>query len=1031
MRGLLRICTKRVGGLLAWLCVLPALCEAEKLPATIYTTGQGLAHNWVYKIVPDSRGFIWFATREGLSRFDGYTFTNYGVEDGLPSADVHDLLETREGVYLVATAAGLARLEITHRQAGGAADPSGALFTVHQISSEPRARYVLALYQGRSGQVWVGTRAGLFALDNAAGHMTLRSVDLESRHSDPPPHVFGVREDRFRTLWIATARGVRRLWPDGRIDTHFPSIGVHSVLEDRAGSIWLGTQFDGLLELTLDATSGRLAKTRAYTTVNGLPHNWINQVFEARAGELWASSPGGLIQLTRTTADVPLIRLFSGAHGIGAGEVQSVALDGNGNLWAATSAGATKIARSGFSAFGATDGVAWATSLMQTRSGDLCFVGPLEREPFWGLRCFNERSFDRIRPALKQGAGSLSWGWNQLVLEDRTGDWWFATREGVVRFGSATRPHDLERRLPKTWYVRGKALPAKVSLTLLEDSRGDVWIVSLDEGARSALSRWERRTDTFHHYSNEQHLPDLNVHFASALAEDRAGNVWIGFSGTGGIARYRNARFDRLEIRDLFQAMVRDILLDSAGRLWFASNRGLVRVDDPSVDSPVLRQYTTRDGLSSNETTALVEDTSGRLYVGTARGLDRLEPATGRIKHFSVSDGLPLGEITSALVDRRTGHLWFAQGTGVVRLIPPADPPPVAPPILITTVQVDNESQPLQPLGERTVPALELPYDRNHLRIDFVALGFGPGEDLRYQYRLEGAGDEWSTPSNQRSVNFANLAPGAYRFVVRAISADGISSPEPASVAFTIVPPLWQRWWFVALAVVAASLSINAAYRYRLARAVEIATMRTRIATDLHDDIGANLTKIAILSEVTRQQLDGNGEAGDRLSTIARISRESVASMSDVVWAINPKRDTLRDTIRKMRQHAEEVFAGRGMDLEFHAPDGDQRLRVPIDVRRDFFLIFKEALNNAVRHSQCRKVRIDVSADDSGLHLRLTDDGVGFETSAESAGNGLTSMRRRAAKMDATLEVVSVQGHGTTVSLSARCSFAGRLRYPA
>jgi signal transduction histidine kinase len=153
--------------------------------------------------------------------------------------------------------------------------------------------------------------------------------------------------------------------------------------------------------------------------------------------------------------------------------------------------------------------------------------------------------------------------------------------------------------------------------------------------------------------------------------------------------------------------------------------------------------------------------------------------------------------------------------------------------------------------------------------------------------------------------------------------------------------------------------------------------------------------------------------------------------MSDVVWAINPKRDTLRDTIRRMRQHAEEVFAGRGVALEFQAPDGDQTLRLPLEVRRDFFLIFKEALNNAVRHSRCRQVRIDVQADDSGLHLRVADDGVGFETSVDPTGNGLISMRRRAGKMGATLDVVSAPGHGTVVFLSVRSSFAGRVRYPA
>jgi signal transduction histidine kinase len=221
------------------------------------------------------------------------------------------------------------------------------------------------------------------------------------------------------------------------------------------------------------------------------------------------------------------------------------------------------------------------------------------------------------------------------------------------------------------------------------------------------------------------------------------------------------------------------------------------------------------------------------------------------------------------------------------------------------------------------------------------------------------------------------------------------------------------------------------AYRVRLQRAIEIATVRARIATDLHDDIGANLTKIAILSEVARQQLGGTGEAGERLSAIARISRESVASMSDVVWAINPKRDTLRDTIRRMRQHAEEVFAGSGVTVHFHAPEHDEKVRLPIHIRRDVFLVFKEALNNAVRHSRCRTVTIDVRVNSGGLDLRITDDGSGFDAADCHGGNGLASMRRRASAMNAALDIVSAPRHGTSVILSVPGSFVDWLRHPA
>jgi signal transduction histidine kinase len=217
-------------------------------------------------------------------------------------------------------------------------------------------------------------------------------------------------------------------------------------------------------------------------------------------------------------------------------------------------------------------------------------------------------------------------------------------------------------------------------------------------------------------------------------------------------------------------------------------------------------------------------------------------------------------------------------------------------------------------------------------------------------------------------------------------------------------------------------------YRYRVARILEVAEMRTRIATDLHDDIGANLTKIAILSEVARQRLgDGDSEDVTPLGSIARIARESVSDMSDIVWAINPKRDSLLDVVRRMRRHAEEVFAAGNVNLAFKAPETDGTLRVGISMRRDLFLIFKEAVNNAARHSRCTQVAIDLRTEGSWLELRVTDDGAGFDSTAESEGQGLASISRRAAMMGGKIEVESHPGQGTTVRLRVPCTGPGVL----
>lgn len=199
--------------------------------------------------------------------------------------------------------------------------------------------------------------------------------------------------------------------------------------------------------------------------------------------------------------------------------------------------------------------------------------------------------------------------------------------------------------------------------------------------------------------------------------------------------------------------------------------------------------------------------------------------------------------------------------------------------------------------------------------------------------------------------------------------------------------------------------------------------MRTRIATDLHDDIGANLTKIAILTEVAQQRFaplakDESGfGAGGLLENIAETSRESVASMSDIVWAINPKKDSLLDLTRRMRRHAEETLQQRDILLKFHAPAADFELKLDADTRRNVYLIFKESLNNIVRHARATTVKINFRQTPDALFLRIADDGSGFDHTREADGNGLASMRKRAAGFGGTLEITSACGEGTTIVL--------------
>jgi signal transduction histidine kinase len=607
-------------------------------------------------------------------------------------------------------------------------------------------------------------------------------------------------------------------------------------------------------------------------------------------------------------------------------------------------------------------------------------------------------------------------------LNDREGEWWLATALGLFRFPKTDALEQLSRTAPKAIYTVRDGLADGAILRIFEDSRDDIWISCA--GDYRGLSRWERATNTFHHYTEEDGLPSRGEFYATSFCEDGAGDVWAGFSAGGGLLRYRGGRFAAFTTADgLPGGGIFNLYVDSVGRLWAPTTRGGVfRIDNPTEDHLTGRAYTTADGLSSNDVRSVTEDRFGRVYFGTGRGIDRLDPLTGRIRHYGTAEGALLGDIQAAAQDQ-DGALWFSFPNGTVRLVPEPDSAQQPPAILITGLRVAGDPYLVSALGETEVGPLRLGPGKNNVQVDFVALGSGTGEDLKYQYRLEGGNEDWSPFTTERTVNFANLAPGRYRMQVRATGADGALSEPPASLSFRILPPIWQQWWFLALAAVVAGLLAYSLVRYRVRQLLEIERVRTRIAADLHDDIGSNLSQIAVWSEVAQQQAAGVvggqrpgkpvDDGPEPLERIASTARETASAMSDIVWAINPSRDYLGDLISRMRRFAAEAFDSRDIDWQLDAPQTNLGLNA--GTRREVFLIFKECVNNIIRHSRSNRVETAVTIEGNRLRLHIRDDGCGFDPRQRGSGHGLDSLRQRARNLEGTIVIASAPGQGTTI----------------
>lgn len=585
-----------------------------------------------------------------------------------------------------------------------------------------------------------------------------------------------------------------------------------------------------------------------------------------------------------------------------------------------------------------------------------------------------------------------------------------ATGFELLRYPRVQRLEDLAHTPPKATY------PVVNTFRLYEDSRGDIWISSW-----TGLFRWQRSTGELHRVEKPC-LP-------TAFREDRAGNLWIG-CWEGGLTRYHEGNFKSMIPGATLPGAVFSLFLDHTGRLWAGTTRsGLIRINDPAAEQPQVATYTSKDGLSSNDVRAITEDHFGRIYFWTGRGVDRLNPDNGAIRPYNEADGLvPAGADSNVAYCDRTGRLWFAL-VGLSRFDPEPEPPsPSAPPIRVTKLRVGGIEYPLSELGETDLSGLVLRPNQSQVQIEFASLNFAAGENIRYQFKLEGANTDWSAPSDLRVVNYPGLTPGSYRFLVRAINSEGVVSPVPAAVGWRLLPPLWRRWWFLTIIGLIFFAVVLQAYRYRVRHLLELERVRTRIATDLHDDIGSSLTQIAIMSEVVRKQSEDSTAAGP-LEHIADLSRELVDSMSDIVWAINPKRDQLGDLTQRMRRFAGVVLEAADVELDFRASPEWADTALTADLRREVFLIFKESVNNIVRHAKCRHVKVAVDLSRGQLRVGLHDDGRGFHKEEnEGQGHGLSSMRARAGRLGGTLEIASVPDQGTTVTLSVPLGRAPSIR---
>lgn len=980
---------------------------AQRLSVRHYGVSDGLAHSHVGTIHQDRKGYLWFGTREGLSRFDSYRFTNYGERDGLGHPIINDIAEDRQGRLWVGTnGGGVSRLIDDPQEAASSHLTESGLgarrrFVSFRVSDSSLSNQVNALLFDPADNLWLVTDHGLY-----------RASTVSSR--DPQfklvvPH----RETAIDMAAFADSRG--RLWfgmqdeliqvfedqiikygPQDKVVRH----AVVSVAEDHQGRLLVANEHE-VFEFITPASAQDRGWWRPFPLTLAPDQRVATMVVDA-TGALWVGTWNGLIKYRDGKQT-----LFTEAQGLSGNYILSLAEDRDGNLWVgANGGGVCKLSGELIVSFTRTEGLPnqLVARVIEDRRGRIyAYVtngGVVE--------------VVEGRAAPVPGSQTSPFRYS-FPFQDSLGDWWVSTAaEGLFRFDG---PELQLRRGGKISSVDG--IPAGKAAGCFPVAKDPFGVLLMVCGAGIYRLDWAQKgRAVFERIPINAPLP-----IVYAVTSDSAGALWLG--GSEMLARLTKGKTALLQPAEgLPEVNTRALFQDSRGWLWIGLRyKGVSVTKDPNAENLKFANYSTETGLASDTVWSITEDDAGRIYLGTGKGLDQLDSMTGRIRHFNTKDGLA-GDLINHCLKDRNGNIWVATAQGLSKLNPRAernvDYPP---PIYLSRAQVAGEDLPLAETGALSIPELELPTTRNNLLIEYVALSFRGEQRLRYQYKLEGVDADWSAPTESRSVNYARLAPGSYQFLVRALTQEGAVSPEPAVFQFRILPPLWQRWWFVSLSALGIGLTALAFYRSRIRRIVELERMRTRIATDLHDDIGSSLSQIAILSEVSRQRIgkEQNG-VGESLAQIANISRDLVDSMSDIVWAINPRRDRVSDLTQRMREFAGDVFTAREIEFSFRAPAGGLETRLDAGVRRQLYLIFKEAVNNAARHSRCTQAEIEFDVAQGLLLLRVRDNGRGFDPNGAAAtgrnGNGLASMRERARALGGEIEIISRANLGTAVKLN-------------
>lgn len=981
--------------------------------------GYGLSSNLVTSIIQDQKGYLWVGTANGLQRFDGNKFMwpqNLGsLPQPLPEGQVNQLVKAEGGKFWIL---------MQDPAEIGLFDP--ATLAYRKIPLQPAqkfpARAEYKLWTDSHGQTYLHVlrHPKILVYDTAKGVFN-ENTPLNQLPEGWMPGL-NMAEDKARNrYWIVTGKGLcvydkasKTMWSElynplklDLLSDNSPYRIPSEIYIDKQKRLWYFHWTTQQNFFCYDASSGKPLNETAGLSGTGERYAEMRHFFETKDGQLWIYGPGGLYARSKGSTTFEFF-------GSGPSNYFSIEYDAINQVYEDNA------------------GVIWIASNR-------------------GLYYQNPRLAEVKNITLSTKPGDLE---ITDAIQLTNGDYWLSTwGKGIIVLDSGfnRKPLELHQHYKGP---PGEKLAYKQCWSLLQHSSGLVFAGC--QSGRLLLHHPRLGTTTF------LNPPAMENHTIRYMAEGAEGQVWFGTQG-GGVIRYHSGQFTKVfqlpsptiiykllydakrswlwlatfenglyaintatgkimahyyntpDGKGLGGNTVKDMEIASDTTLYVAAGGALNLVN---INSGKISVLSLKDGLPSKSISRLRLDSKGYLWITTQSGLCHYDPRQGRFSSFGKNDGILNAEIANAcdLLDRNQ-NLIFAGPNTLLFFHPNIfydSPRPPAP--VITDFRLLDAYLPVDSLLR--LGTIQLSPHSNSFSIYFSTLSYANRGQFAYYYKLEGADKEWVKADGSQSATYRLLPAGRYRFMVRAVNIDGISSAAITEMYLIVRPAFYRTGWFISLLLMIAAMVGYGIHRLNVKKLLAVEKIRARVSRDLHDDMGSTLSTINILSSMAKAKLHtDNLKTAEYLSKISDNSQRMMEAMDDIVWAIKPDNDTMQKLVARMREFSTSVLDAKDIVLKFYAEEQVMDCKPDMEARRDLFLLFKEAVNNAAKYSGATEVQISIAQQTNKLSLTVQDNGKGFDVKKADGGNGLGNMQRRAAALHGQLHIESEAGKGTVISL--------------